>query len=346
MTDSFPRQQARTQRFTLGAPRNITVAPDGSRVAFLRAAGPEDALTSLWVIDASSGERRWWRIPPRCSPATRPTCPRRNGCGGSGPGRARRASRATPRTPPTSWWRRPSPGSWWSPTSSPAPSSIVPVPSAVIDPRPDPTGTRVAWTDGRRLWLVELDDPDVGSRARRARTTRRCAGGWPSSPPPRRWTGSAGSGGRRTARPSSPRGSTTRPSSAGGSRIRPIPTRTPTEVAYPAAGTPNAEVTAWILRLDGSRTELALGPRRPPLPGGGRVGRPRAAPRPASPRPAPHRGARRRHHVRCDRGAVDRPRRRVGGARAGDARAAGGRARGRAARTRTIDDGSWWAARP
>ena len=36
VTDSFPRQQARTQRFTLGAPRNLTVAPDGSRVAFLR----------------------------------------------------------------------------------------------------------------------------------------------------------------------------------------------------------------------------------------------------------------------------------------------------------------------
>jgi len=47
--DTFPRQQARTQRFTLGAPRNVTVASDGSRVAFLRAAGPEDALTSLCV---------------------------------------------------------------------------------------------------------------------------------------------------------------------------------------------------------------------------------------------------------------------------------------------------------
>ena len=35
MTDSFPRQHARTQRFTLGAPRNLTVAPDGARVAFL-----------------------------------------------------------------------------------------------------------------------------------------------------------------------------------------------------------------------------------------------------------------------------------------------------------------------
>src|SRR5215204_6152169 len=58
MTDSFPRQQARTQRFTLGAPRNVTVAPDGSRVAFLRAAGPENALTSLWVLAVASGAER------------------------------------------------------------------------------------------------------------------------------------------------------------------------------------------------------------------------------------------------------------------------------------------------
>src|SRR3546814_8930697 len=49
--DPFPRQCGRTQRFTRGAPRNVTVAPDGARVAFLRAAGPEDPVTSLWVLD-------------------------------------------------------------------------------------------------------------------------------------------------------------------------------------------------------------------------------------------------------------------------------------------------------
>ena len=31
--DTFPRQLARTLRFTLGAPRNLTVSPDGARVA-------------------------------------------------------------------------------------------------------------------------------------------------------------------------------------------------------------------------------------------------------------------------------------------------------------------------
>ena len=39
MTDSFPRQQARTQGFSLGAPRSFEISPDGSRVAFLRSQG-------------------------------------------------------------------------------------------------------------------------------------------------------------------------------------------------------------------------------------------------------------------------------------------------------------------
>ena len=34
MTDSFPRQWARTQRLTLGEPRDLTVSPDGARVVF------------------------------------------------------------------------------------------------------------------------------------------------------------------------------------------------------------------------------------------------------------------------------------------------------------------------
>jgi dipeptidyl-peptidase-4 len=35
VTDTFPRQQARTQRFTLGVPRSFQVSPDGGRAAFL-----------------------------------------------------------------------------------------------------------------------------------------------------------------------------------------------------------------------------------------------------------------------------------------------------------------------
>src|SRR5436309_731016 len=53
--DSFPRQYARTRRFTLGQPRSFAVAEDGSRVAFLRSSGGEDPMTCLWVLDVDAG---------------------------------------------------------------------------------------------------------------------------------------------------------------------------------------------------------------------------------------------------------------------------------------------------
>ncbi|MGI9008462.1 MAG: prolyl oligopeptidase family serine peptidase [Streptosporangiaceae bacterium] len=51
MTDSFPRQQARTRRFSLGAPRSFQVAPDGRTVVFLRSKGGSDPVTCLWALD-------------------------------------------------------------------------------------------------------------------------------------------------------------------------------------------------------------------------------------------------------------------------------------------------------
>ncbi|NEY31453.1 prolyl oligopeptidase family serine peptidase [Streptomyces sp. PRKS01-65] len=56
--DSFPRRHARTQRFTLGAPRSFTVAPDGSRVVFLRSSSGTDRAGSLWVLDLAEGGER------------------------------------------------------------------------------------------------------------------------------------------------------------------------------------------------------------------------------------------------------------------------------------------------
>ena len=50
MTDTFPRQYARTQRLTLGEPRTITVSPDGKRVLFLRSATGTDTVQALWLF--------------------------------------------------------------------------------------------------------------------------------------------------------------------------------------------------------------------------------------------------------------------------------------------------------
>ena len=59
MTDAeqttFPRQHARTQRFTLGAPHAFTLAPDGSRIALLRGRTGTDAASCLWTADPSTG---------------------------------------------------------------------------------------------------------------------------------------------------------------------------------------------------------------------------------------------------------------------------------------------------
>jgi dipeptidyl-peptidase-4 len=51
---SFPRQHARTRRFTLGRPRSFTVG-DGV-VLFLRSAAGDDPVTDLWRLDLATGE--------------------------------------------------------------------------------------------------------------------------------------------------------------------------------------------------------------------------------------------------------------------------------------------------
>src|SRR6202034_936718 len=49
--DEFPRQLARTRRFTLGVPRATTISADGQRVLFLRTGGGEDPVSRLWLLD-------------------------------------------------------------------------------------------------------------------------------------------------------------------------------------------------------------------------------------------------------------------------------------------------------
>jgi dipeptidyl-peptidase 4 len=58
VTDSFPRQNARTRNFTLGAPRSFQLSPDGGTVAFLRSRGGSDPVTCLWTLDVASGQER------------------------------------------------------------------------------------------------------------------------------------------------------------------------------------------------------------------------------------------------------------------------------------------------
>ncbi|MSV72981.1 MAG: S9 family peptidase, partial [Actinobacteria bacterium] len=50
-TESFPRQSARTRHFRLGAPRQLSVSPDGHRIVFVRSNSGGDAVNRLVVAD-------------------------------------------------------------------------------------------------------------------------------------------------------------------------------------------------------------------------------------------------------------------------------------------------------
>lgn len=55
---SFPRQYARTRRFSLGTPRAFVISPDGQRVLFLRSKSGSDPLTCLYELDLATGSER------------------------------------------------------------------------------------------------------------------------------------------------------------------------------------------------------------------------------------------------------------------------------------------------
>ena len=56
--ESFPRQAARTRRFTAGSPRLFNISGDGRRVLYVRSNSGTDAVGRLWSMDAESGQER------------------------------------------------------------------------------------------------------------------------------------------------------------------------------------------------------------------------------------------------------------------------------------------------
>ena len=55
INDTFPRQFARTQRLTLGEPRNIIISTDDERVIFARSTHGSDSINALWVLNSATG---------------------------------------------------------------------------------------------------------------------------------------------------------------------------------------------------------------------------------------------------------------------------------------------------
>ncbi len=56
--DEFPRQYAKTRRFTSGAPRDFQLAADDSLLLFLRATSEDSPALTLWAFDTRTGDER------------------------------------------------------------------------------------------------------------------------------------------------------------------------------------------------------------------------------------------------------------------------------------------------
>ncbi len=259
---SFPRQYARTQRFSLGAPRAFTASPDGERVVFVRSSSGTDRAGALWVWDAATGTERIAADPAALlGGAAEELTPEE---------RARR-ERAREGSAGIVGYAVDSAvelaafalsGRLFAAELRAGTARELPAAGPVIDPRPAPDGRRVAYVAGGALRVVEADG--TGDRALAepagedetwglaefiaAEEMSRTRGFWWSPDGDRLLAARVDSAPVRRWWISDPA----------------HPDREPARTAYPAAGTPNAEVSLAFVGLDGSRTEVVWDRERYP----------------------------------------------------------------------------------
>ena len=157
MTESFPRQQARTRGFRLGVPRALQVSPDGERILFLRSKAGDDPVTCLWEADAATGAERLV-ADPRALGADEENLPPEE--------RARRervretaagiVAYATDKAGTLAVFAL-SGQVYAAPLDDRGqPPRLVPAKTPALDPRPDPTGTWVAYVHDDALHVIHL----------------------------------------------------------------------------------------------------------------------------------------------------------------------------------------------
>jgi dipeptidyl-peptidase-4 len=254
MSVSYPRLAARTLRFTLGIPRNVTVAPDGATVRFIRTPDGVTRTGQLWEHDVASGTESLLVDPvallgedgEQLSAEERS---RRERSRESAAGLVGYDVDETGR-----WACFALSGRLWALHLGARAVTALPSVGAVIDPRLDPTGRHIAYASGGSLRVVGVDgqderalvspetDTQVWGQAEfiAAEEMERFRGFWWApdgrsllverfdNAPVQTWY---------VADPENPE-------------------REPVAQRYPAAGTPNAEVTVWHVDLDGGRTEI------------------------------------------------------------------------------------------
>ena len=306
MTESFPRQEARTRRFTLGVPRAFRISPDGTRVAYLRTQGGSDPVTCLWVLDVGGGPERLVADPRTLGGDEEDLPPqeraRRERVREQAGGIVAYATDADLTVAVFSWSGRVYAVDLTRPDATP---HEVAVPGPALDPRPDPTGKRLAYVCAGALRVASLADPAEDqvladpqgaphvtfglAEFIAAEEMDRHRGYWWSpdgsallvarvdETPVTRW---------HIADPANPE-------------------RPPAKVAYPAAGTPNAAGVPPAGQAGRHHRGRRDRPRRVPLPGDRLLGgRARPAGGGAEPRPADDAAAGRRRRHRPGRGAA------------------------------------------
>ena len=261
MTESFPRQEARTRRFTLGVPRAFRVSPDGTRLTYLRTRGGGDPVTCLWELEVGRGPERLVADPRTLGGDEEDLPPqeraRRERVREQAGGIVAYATDADFTVAVFSWSGRVYAVDL---TRADAVPREVPVLAPALDPRPDPAGKRLAYVSAGALRVASLPQPQPGPAEDQvladprgaahvtfglaefiaAEEMNRHRGYWWSpdgsallvarvdETPVARW---------HIADPANPE-------------------RPPAEVAYPAAGTPNAEVSLLLARLDGTTVDV------------------------------------------------------------------------------------------
>jgi dipeptidyl-peptidase-4 len=251
---SFLRLQARTQRFTLGTPKEIRITPDGSRVLFLRSGSGTDERHGLWSLDLASGQE------------TRLVDPAALLGDHEELSAEERAARERTRTRAGGVVAYTTDGGYSLAAFSLSGKLFVvdlraggarevPVPGPIMDPRLDPTGRRIAYVASGALHVVDVetgadrvlvDDPDIENVAwgvaefLAAEEMDRVRGYW--------WSPSGDHIlAARTDRSAVRRWYIADPAN---------PDREANRVAYPAAGTDNVVVTLSVLGVAGGRVDV------------------------------------------------------------------------------------------
>ncbi|MEE8601112.1 S9 family peptidase [Euzebya tangerina] len=247
VSTDFPAVFARTQGFSLGVPRHFVLAAD--HALFLRGEG-DSPTQSLWRLD-TDGETRLVDgaaldaagVPPE-------ELARRERARERGSGIVTFACDAEVRTAAFA-----AGGKLLTVDVHSGELQQLAVDGPVVDPRPDPTGQRIAYVEDQALWVTRLD----GTNA-----PRRLVG---DRNPTVSWGLAEFVAGEEMGRT---RGYWWAPDGQSllVARVDTAPVRTwwiagpvnpdarPTEIRYPAAGTPNAEVTLHQVSLNGEVTPL------------------------------------------------------------------------------------------